>query len=184
MGQAKAHLPWGDGTLLEHVIDTLRPIADEVIVAVKDARAFRDLPVNVVEDLVPGAHAIGGLYTGLRTAAHDRCFVCACDMPFLNRALIQFLAGQADGYDLVIPHTTQGLQPLHAVYAKTALGVIAEHLYTRQWDLRALVPKVRARVVEAEQLQAFDPEALSLFNVNTREDFAKALSIKQDEQRR
>lgn len=177
MGQDKAHLPWGDRTLIEHIIETLRPVTDEIIVVAKDAVPFAHLHARVVEDLILGAHALGGLYTGLRLAAHEQCFVCACDAPFLNATLIQFLIQQADGWDLVIPRTREGLQPLHAVYRRTALAVIEEQLRMQQWDLHALVPNVRACVIGPEQIARLDPWALSFFNVNTPEDYATVCSL-------
>src|SRR3989338_10622941 len=134
MGKDKAHLPWGDRTLIEHMIETLRPVTDEIIVAAKDAAPLSHLHARVVEDLVLGAHALGGLYTGLTLAVHERCFVCACDAPLLNPALIQFLIRQAEGWDLVIPRTREGLQPLHAVYRKPVLPAIEEQLRMQQWD--------------------------------------------------
>lgn len=174
MGRDKAHLPWGDATLIEHVVETLRPHVDELIVAVKDAGAFGGLRARVVEDLVPDAHALGGLYTGLTLAAYERCFVCACDTPFVNPTLIQFLVQQADGWDLVIPRTREGLQPLHAVYRRTVLPAIEERLRARQWDLHAVVPNARARIIGPEQIARLDPWALSFFNVNTPEEYATA----------
>lgn len=174
MGQDKAHLPWGDRTLVEHIIETLRPVTDEIIVVAKDAAPLSHLRARVVEDLVLGAHALGGLYTGLTLAAHERCFVCACDTPFMNPSLIQYLVEQADGWDLVIPRTREGLQPLHAVYRKSVLPAIEEQLRMRQWDLHALVPNVRACVIGPEQIARLDSGALSFFNVNTPEDYATA----------
>src|SRR3989338_5786653 len=174
MARDKAFLPWGDSTLLEHIIDTLRPAVDEIIVAVKDARAFRHLKALVVEDCVPDAHALGGLYTGLRTASHPWCFVCACDMPFVNPRLVRALAQQARGYDAVIPKTAQGLQPLHAVYATSALGAVEEQLHARRWDLHALVARMHTKIMEPEVLAAYDPGGLSCFNLNTPEDYRRA----------
>lgn len=179
MGRDKAFLPWGQTTLIEHLLERLRPVTDELVVAVKDARAFRHLKARVVEDCVPDAHALGGLYTGLRAACHERCFVCACDAPFLNVPLIRFLVEQVDGYELVIPKTRHGLEPLHAVYAKSALGAIKEQLRRRHWDLKALVPTLRTLVVGPESIHRFDPEELSFFNLNAPEDLAQALLIQQ-----
>lgn len=179
MGQGKAFLPWGPLTLIEHVIETLRPLVDELIVAAKDTRPFRHLNVRVIEDLMPDAHALGGLYTGLKAASHDLCFVCGCDAPFLNPSLIRFLAQQADGYALVIPKTRHGLQPLHAVYTTSALPTIKAQLHNQQWALQALVSKLSAKVVEPEAVHRFDPEELSFFNVNTPKDLAQALVIQQ-----
>jgi len=174
MGKEKAFLPWGDGTLIEQVVETLRPLVDELIVAVKDAQRFLSLNVRVVEDLVPDAHALGGLYTGLRAASHEWCFVCSCDAPFLNPDLIRFLAEQVDGYDLVVPKTRQGLQPLHAIYATSALPAIEDQLRQRQWALSELVGRLRARVVEAEELRRVDPTGLGFFNLNTPDGYLRA----------
>ena len=178
MGQDKAFLPWGDATLLQHVIDTLRPITDELIVAVNDLGPFRHLEgVHVVADLLPGAHALGGLYTGLRAASNDRCFVCGCDAPFLNPTLIQYLIEQAEGYDLVVPRTAQGLHPLHAVYAKSALPAMEAQLRQGRWDLQALVAKLHARIIEPKEWRRLDHGGLSFFNLNTPADYTTARQL-------
>lgn len=186
MGRDKARLPWGKATLLDHVIETLRPLVDELLVAVDDAGRFRGLNVRVVEDLVPGAHALGGLYTGLLAASHEQCFACACDAPFLSAGLIRLLLERADGprgpadrCDLVIPQTPEGLQPLHAVYAKSALPVIERQLRRREWDLKALVPKVRARIVGFDEVLQADPQGLSCLNLNTPEEYAAACALRE-----
>jgi molybdopterin-guanine dinucleotide biosynthesis protein A len=174
MGRDKAHLPWGDATLIEHVVETLRPSVDELLVVVKDAREFVGLEARVVEDLVPDAHALGGLYTGLTLAASERCFVCACDHPFFNPQLVRLLCEQLEGIDLVIPKTGHGLQPLHAAYARSALPAIQEQLRQRRWDVRALVPKLRTRVIDSEQWRPFDRGGLSFFNLNMPAEYAMA----------
>lgn len=174
MGRDKARLPWGGTTLIEQSVATLRGVVSEVLVVVKDARGFRHVQARVVEDLVPDAHALGGLYTGLSLAANDRCFACACDAPLLNPALIRFLIQQADGWDLVIPRTREGLQPLHAVYRKSVLPAIEQQLRMRRWDLCTLAPNVRARIIGPGQIARLDPGALSFFNINTPQDYATA----------
>lgn len=174
MGRDKACLPWGSVTLIEHIIATLRPVVDELIVSVRDARQLPHLSVRVVEDTVSRAHALGGLYTGLRAASYARCFVCACDAPFLKPRLIRFLIKEADGYDLVVPQTAQGLHPLHAVYAKSALPVIEAQLRRRQWRLHDVARKVRVKQIPPEVLVQYDPSGISLFNLNTPADYARA----------
>lgn len=176
MGRDKAFLPWGRTTLIEHVLERLRPVTDELIVAVKDARAFRHLPATVVEDAVPGAHALGGLYTGLRAASHEVCFVCGCDMPLINPVLVSALAGLINGYHLVIPRSTRGLEPLHAVYRRSAvLPAIGQQVQRQRWDVLALVSQLRARIVEREVLQRVDPTGLCCTNLNTEKDYAQAI---------
>jgi molybdopterin-guanine dinucleotide biosynthesis protein A len=177
MGRDKAHLPWGGTTLIEQIVGTLRGVVSEVLVVVKDAQGFGHVQARVVEDLVPDAHALGGLYTGVSLAMNDRCFVCTCDSPFVNPSLVRFLCEQLDGVDLVIPRTDDGLQPLHAAYAPSALPAIKAHLRQGRWNLRALVPKLRARLIEPEQWRPFDCDGLSFWNLNTPADYAAAQQL-------
>jgi len=176
-GLHKAFLPWRGTTLLEHVMETLRPLVNELIVSVDEAHRFRHLDARIVEDLVPGAHALGGLYSGLKAAAHPRCFVCACDMPFLHPALIRFLDEQAAGFDAVVPQTPQGLQPLHAVYAKSALPAVAERLRGSSRDLLGLLAHLRVRIVTIDEMRPFDPTGRSFLNVNTPADYLEAQHV-------
>ncbi|MEK7734979.1 MAG: NTP transferase domain-containing protein, partial [Pseudomonadota bacterium] len=105
---------------------------------------------------------------------HPYCFVCGCDAPFLNARLIRWLIAQADGFDAVIPRTREGLQPLHAVYARSALRGIEEQLRRQRWDLKALAMTLRVNVIAAEALHPFDPGGLSFVNLNTPEAFREA----------
>lgn len=177
MGTDKARLAWGKGTLIEHVIEELRSIVDEIIVAVDEAGRFRNLNAKIIEDVIPGAHALGGLYTGLRMASHERCFVCGCDAPFLNAGLVRFLIAQANGYDLVIPRSEYGLEPLHAVYERRALPAIEEQLSQKRWNLTDLVPKLRANIIDVATLRQYDPEGLSFLNLNTKEAYTIAYNL-------
>lgn len=174
MGRNKAFLPWGEATLLEHVLRTLRPLMDELLVVVNDAGPFQGLRARVVEDLVPGAHALGGLYTGLRAASHPLCFVCGCDTPFLNPAVIRFLLRQADGYEAVIPKTSDGLQPLHAVYRASIATSLEEPLHLQRWELSKWAERLHARLIEPAMLEQIDPLGLSWCNLNAPADYARA----------
>ena len=176
MGKDKALLPWGNATLIEHVIKTLQPLVDELIVAVDDATRFRFLHAQVVEDLLPCAHALGGIYTGLVRASHERCFVCACDMPFVNPRFVRFLAGESDNCDIVVPKTTQGFQMLHAIYTKSALETIEAQIHARRWGLQALVLRVRARIIEQDTIAIYDPDGASFVNLNSPDDYSRAFA--------
>ena len=177
MGRDKAWLPWGPTTLIERTLEVLRPIMDEVIVVVSEAGPFRRLPVRVVEDEVPGAHALGGLYTGLRSATTNLCFACGCDAPFLQPAVIHALRDLADGYDGVIPCDAGRLHPLHAIYRTTITPVVSAQLCAARWDVAALAGRVRTRVVDVDALACGADARLSLFNVNTPADYARALAL-------
>lgn len=174
MGQNKAFLPWGNTTLINQVIDALHPVADEIIIVSKQSSDFVNLSVKTVEDLIPDAHALGGLFTGLRASLDNVCFVCACDMPYLNTKLIQYLCDQISDCDAVIPSTSRGLQPLHAVYTKSLLPTIKDQINSKQWSLQEMVPKLNAKLISNAIVSKYDPTERSFINLNTQEDYLLA----------
>ena len=75
---------------------------------------FRFLGLPSVKDLVPDLGPLGGVHAGLSAMPDEAGFFVACDMPFLNPALIGHMAGFADKADAVVPRIGGYLQPLHA----------------------------------------------------------------------
>jgi len=171
MGQDKAFLPLGGQTLLERVLERVHPLSDDVVVVARQVERFRDLPARVVRDEPGPRGSLTGLYSGLRAVRHDLALAVACDMPFLNRRLIRYMALLAPGHDVVIPRVGGFLEPLHAFYRRSCLGPMEEVLRQGQQKIITFFPQVRVRVVEQRDLEVFDPEQRSFVNVNTPEDW-------------
>jgi molybdopterin-guanine dinucleotide biosynthesis protein A len=173
MGRDKTQLPWQGQTLLEHVAAALQPLVDELLIVVKQPEGLPRLPGRVVTDLVE-AHALGGLYTGLRLMRAPRAVVCACDAPFLSPAIIQALLARDADAQAVVPETAQGRQPLQAVYTKAALPVIEAQLRRGRWALRELLAALTVETLHPDLVRRLDPSGLSFLNLNTPEDYAAA----------
>lgn len=174
MGQDKAFLLLDGAPLIAHVLRALRPVVQELLIVTDDARKFAAAEATVVEDLFPGAHALGGLYTGLLLATHDRCIVTACDAPFLNPQLARFFLDEVAGYEAAMPRSRRGLQPLPAVYTRGCLVALERQRELEQWALQALVSHVRVNVIEPAAIHHFDPDERSFWNLNTPGEFAQA----------
>ncbi len=177
MGRDKAFLPLGGRPLVEHVLDRVARLSDDVFLVVHQAEPFRHLPVRLVEDLPGPRGALTGLVSGLREARHEWALAVACDMPFLNPALIRHMASLAPGHDVVIPQAGEFLEPLHAFYRRTCLGPMEDLLRRGEQKVIAFFPQVRVRVVDEKDLEAVDPERLSFWNVNTPEEWERALQL-------
>jgi molybdopterin-guanine dinucleotide biosynthesis protein A len=63
------------------------------------------------------------------------------------------------------------------VYAKSCLESIEHLLQHNELSVRRLFPLMRIRYVEADEIERFDPDHLSIFNVNTQSDLQKAEEI-------
>ena len=128
----------------------------------------------MIVDVYPGGAALGGIYTGLVNADTLHSMVVGCDMPFLNRALLQYLIGLAPGFDVVVPRIRGLTEPLHAVYSKRCLVPIEQLLNQGGLAISRLFSLIRTRYVDENEIARFDPDHLSFFNVNTQDELAKA----------
>lgn len=132
------------------------------------------MKVKIVADRYPGEGPLVGVYTGLKTANTFYSLVVACDMPFLNLALLRYLILLAPDFDLVMPKLANGLEPLHAVYSKNCLKVMEKLLQEGCLQIAKIIPLVKTRYVLNEEVERFDPEHLSFFNINSEADLQRA----------
>jgi len=177
-GRDKAQERLGAKRLLDLVVEHLRPVVRDIILVVSRGKELPLPPeVAVVEDIYPETGSLGGLYTALAVSPSFHTLVVACDMPFLNEDLLRYLIALAPGYDVVIPRFDDYLEPLHAIYSRNCLPYLEDLI--KQKDLRIidLFSRVRVRYVDPPEIERFDPDHLSFFNINTPEELERARSI-------
>ncbi|NLW07601.1 MAG: NTP transferase domain-containing protein [Clostridia bacterium] len=176
MGRNKALLPLGEQSLLATIAALLRPLFAEIIVVSNTPEAYQDLDARLVEDIIPGRGPLSGIHAGLAASSYWHNFVVACDMPFLEQDLIDYLLQQAPGYDVVVPRRGEYLEPLHAVYSRGCLPVIEEHLKQGKHKTIAFYPRVKVRYLGVEEYKNFDNNSLEriFLNINTPDDFMAA----------
>jgi molybdopterin-guanine dinucleotide biosynthesis protein A len=177
MGEDKALKPFLGRPLIQRVIDTLMPIADEMIVTTNRPSDYEFLNLRLIPDLKPGRGALGGLYTAIASANSPLVAVVACDMPFASKTLFEgarSLMVREDA-DVVIAKTDEGYEPFHALYRRdTCLPAIVSAIEADQWKVIAWLPSVKVRTLSPDEVKSFDPSGLCFWNLNTPEEFAEA----------
>jgi len=176
-GCSKAFETVGSKFLIQLVIDRLTRLSKEILIvtALSGDFAYSPSPMTkTVVDIYPGKGALGGIYSGLVASAGSRAIVVACDMPFLSGALLGYMAQFAPAFDVVVPRIKEMIEPLCAIYSKNCLVPIQSLLERNELGIRELFKTVRVRYVEEDDIDQFDPEHLSFFNVNTKADLDKA----------
>ena len=179
MGEDKRHLVVGGQTLLERGLGVLRSIFQEVLVVIAQDSPPLDVDARVVRDLVPDCGSLGGLYTGLTQAITPHIFVVACDMPFLDPAVIAQFTNQSSTADIVMAKLAARLHPMHALYGKRCLPVVEQMIRARRLKIQEMVSyaSLRVRYVTEGDLVALDPSGRSFQNVNTPADLEVARSL-------
>jgi molybdopterin-guanine dinucleotide biosynthesis protein A len=151
----------------------------EVLVVIAQDSAPLDIDARVVRDLVSDCGSLGGIYTGLTQATSPYIFAVACDMPFLNQAVITQFTNRRDTADIVMARLATRLHPMHALYGKGCLPAMEQMIVARQLKIQELVSHASLRVqyVTEADLLSIDPSWRSFHNVNTPEDLEAACSL-------
>lgn len=183
MGRDKALLDFGGRPLLERVIERAGSVADELLLIAAARPEYARFGIRLVPDRLPETGSLGGIFTAIVEASHSHCLVLACDMPFVNAHLLEFMAEMPRDYDVLVPslparRSRQGgdetLETLHAIYTKACRPAIERQLGEGIFKVVSFFGKVRVRRIPEIEVRRIDPELLSFFNANTPSELAWA----------
>jgi molybdopterin-guanine dinucleotide biosynthesis protein A len=93
-------------------------------------------------------------------------------MPCIDPAVVAYLFDRIGDHDAAIPSWNKDmLEPLHAVYRKTALlGYLEGH---DSLSLRQMIWKMSSVFIPVEELRQFDPNLVTFTNINKIEDLER-----------
>jgi molybdopterin-guanine dinucleotide biosynthesis protein A len=180
MGSDKGLLPFGGRQLIEVVLTAIRPLFSDIVIVANEPAVYARFGVPVVTDRIPGG-PLGGIHAALWSSRSPHIFCIACDMPFPNPAVITHLVALAPGYDAVVPHSSAGYEPIHAVYGRSCLAPVEALLRAQRLRLDELFASVRVRLVDAAELRPLDPSGRAFLNVNTPDDLEAARRLLEEE---
>jgi molybdenum cofactor guanylyltransferase len=175
-GSNKALVELNGTRLIERVVRVMKAVFQEVILVTNTPEDYAFLELPMVQDLIKGLGPIGGIYTGLETISEKAGFFVACDMPFLHEGLVRHMVEVRENHDAVVPRMGWMIEPLHALYTKNCLPVIKASIDAHEYQIAKCFQKLRVKYLEREELRAFDPDLMSLFNINVPKDLPKCLN--------
>ena len=179
-GRIKALETIGSKTIIQRVLDSLRPLSGEILIVtgVNEIELPGTEEAEFVTDIYPHYGPLGGIYTGLASARFPLSIVVASDMPFLNTKLLGHMLEQVENYDAVVPLLEGGMvEPLHAIYNRKCLEKMKKRLDNKQLSTFAMVKTLQVKYIEPAEIQQFDPQMLSLFSINIPADLEKARDL-------
>ncbi len=140
MGRNKALLPFRGKPLLRHQLELLSPLFSEILLSANDPAPYAPFSLRTVPDLFAEPCPLSGIHALLQAATAPRVFVVACDLPFLNPKLIRRMLDASGEFDVVVPETPDGLEPLHAVYGRSCLPAIEAAAAEGRWKISSFYP--------------------------------------------
>ena len=181
MGRSKALETISGKSLIECVVERLRPLTNQILIATSQQQL--DILVagvaEILVDIYPDKGPLGGIYTGLLASRSSHSIVVACDMPFLNIELLRYMIELSGDFDAVVPRLGKGMgvESLHAIYSKSCLDSMKTQLERNQLEVNSFLNTVRVRYVEQAECQRLDPQLLSFFNINCQSDLDWAIAL-------
>jgi molybdopterin-guanine dinucleotide biosynthesis protein A len=182
-GADKALAELGGRTLIESAIMALQASCAQVAVSARSSGPIADLVAARGLDRLsdpPGTPEgpLSGVLAGLLWAGQSGAALLAtrpCDTPFLPADMVERLvAALEDGRDVAVARAPDGLHPLCGVWrtslAAPLAALLAEGAHPR---VRDVLKQLNGRATDFEDAAAF-------FNVNTREDLARAALERRD----
>ncbi len=182
MGQDKALLPFGEKTMLEHIVQIAELVCDTALVVVNLKSKTENLELGdalVCEDLIKNSGPLAGIYTGL-CYSHTRAnCVLTCDMPLISASLICELMRFWDASSEVICfENAAGLpEPFPGIYDRNSRHLV-RLLLDRDREHASMhhflqVVTMKSFALREEQIKFFT-------NLNTAQDYAGALERKEE----
>jgi molybdenum cofactor guanylyltransferase len=179
MGSSKALLPFGSETMLQRVVRLLGEVVSPIVVV---AAADQDLPalprdVIITRDEREARGPLEGLRAGLKALPPhvDAAYVTSCDVPLLIPNFVRQILDLAHGYDIAVMEIDGFTHPLSAVYRRATLPFVDDLLAKDRLRPAFLFELVKTRRVRPDEMTA-DPDLRTLRNLNTREDYERALA--------
>jgi len=172
----KTLLKVGNLLLLEKTTALLKEMFAEVIIVVAGdfvRKNFTDY--KIVTDEFQNCGPLAGIHIALKNAAEKAIFVFACDMPNLNSEIIQrqLLTFENSRFDAIVPKHNEGIEPLHAIYAKSCLPAIEKNLKQKNYSVRSFF-----REIKVGYLEFGISEIKYFFNINTEHDLKHIQKIR------
>jgi molybdopterin-guanine dinucleotide biosynthesis protein A len=86
-------------------------------------------------------------------------------------------------YDIVVPNSPDGLQPLHAIYSRKCLLSIRNLIDRDNLKIRSLYEKHKTSTIPADVIKTFDPQEQIFLNINSKKDLERILKADKNPKR-
>jgi molybdopterin-guanine dinucleotide biosynthesis protein A len=168
MGTDKGLIGLSGKPLISYAIDTLSGICGEILISANDD-AYNSFGLKVVPDLMTGQGPMGGIYSCMKAVKTKYVIVLSCDMPFVDKQIIDLLLTGKNHYQAVLPGHKGFMQPVCALYNSEILPIIEHHLFSGKLKLAGFIEMLNHKIVEISYEDEY-----KLLSINTKSELLEA----------
>jgi molybdenum cofactor guanylyltransferase len=179
IGFNKALLKIGDKIIIEIIKNVLCGLFEKVIIITNHAEEYNFLGLKIFSDVFQNKGPLAGIHSGLINSDTRENFLISCDMPYMNEDIIEYLIKNKKDYQIVIPRTGDGVQPLCGIYTKDCIENIEEMLKEKakpNYSIQNLFSRVNTNIMDIEkEFKGFNHKYF--ININTYKDYEEIKNI-------
>ncbi len=175
----KSFIKIKDRFLIDIIIENLSLYFDKdiYIVIKKDQQEDFKRYKNLIIEEIKISSSIIGIYTALMHTDKEWNFIIGTDMPGLNIELIKGMCTYRKDVDIIVPVVRGYPEPLFALYNRNILLYLKKQISEGEYKIQNLYKKVRTLYLKEEIIRKYDPELKSFININTWEDYRRAIPL-------
>jgi len=163
MGTDKGFIKFNNATFVEHSINALLPLVDEIIL-VGNHQQYDALGYKRVPDVIVDAGPVSGIYSGLKESKTVYNFVLSCDIPLIKTAILKKLLIK-DIPEVVQLESNGRKMPLIALYKKSSIVKFEQALQNKVFRLQEVL-----KTCEATTVVLKESDCIFTTNVNTQNE--------------
>jgi molybdenum cofactor guanylyltransferase len=179
-GHDKALTKIDSKPMLMRMCDLLGQVAGDVRVVAGPGK-YASLGLSELADRWPGEGPLGGIITALLASAdsgegRDWNLIVGCDMPFLTREWLAYLVQRAlaSSSEVLVPKSTQGLEPLCACWRTNAAGKLRRAFGDGVRKVTEGMEHLQMEILDQADWKRFDNAGRLFWNMNTPADYDEA----------
>ena len=167
MGREKGLVEFRGKPLIQFEIDLLLHFTDRILISSGNPD-YGSFKLEMVPDDVLGLGPAAGLASALRNSETLWNVVLACDLPFLEPELIDFLLVNTSGFQAVIPCHDGGNEPLAGLYRRDLAEQFTNAMASGTLAIHRILDSIAVKYVDVSHLLVRYP--LLFANFNTLQD--------------
>lgn len=193
MSRDKAWLELAGVPLVLRVVRAAAPLVASVTVVGPPER-FESAGLAAIPDRLPAREVsaesscgpLGGIVTALSATQCSWNLLLACDLPYITTSWLEWLLDRARASEAqaIVPEGQKGIEPLAAVYRKDCAPVLGEALARGVLKVSEALRDLRVDRIPEAEWRARDPEGNVLANMNSPEEYARALEWWEENEKR
>ncbi len=188
----KAFIEVNGEKIIERNLNIMRQLFKETFIVTNQPELYFYLKTPLLSDVYNVRGPMTGVFTSLLNSSTKWVFISACDMPFIDKELINYMASKRDNYDAVLPippikcrngsrprgQRADFAEPLFAFYSKRLMISMKRALFTDKKGMKDFLMDKRVKYIRTEEIKKSDVKAMSFINLNTPEDIQFYLHTK------